>query len=84
MNLPKCSLSLLLSLSYSLSLSLLDMRSPLAGSREECVAGQQTGVGLPHTRRETATAVPTEEQKKPNKSLEPLDFDTRVHTKLAT
>ena len=60
------------------------MRSPVAGSREECVAGQQTGAGLPHTRRETATAVQTEEQKKPNKSLEPRDFDTRVHRKSAT
>ena len=55
------SLSLTLSLSYSLSFTLslflsdVDKRSPVAGSREECVAGQQTQ--LLHTKRETATAV---------------------------
>ena len=38
-------------------LSDVNMRSPVAGSREEYVAGQHTGAGLPHTRRETATAV---------------------------
>ena len=57
------------------------MKSPVAGSREECVAGQQTGTGLPDKR--DCNCSPTEEQKKPNKSLEPCDIDTRVHTKTA-
>ena len=60
------SLSLPLSFSPSLLLSDVDMWSPVAGSREECVAGQQMGVGLSHTRRETATAVQLRNRKKPN------------------
>ena len=35
----------------------MNIKSPVVESREECVAGQQTGAGLSHIRRETATAV---------------------------
>ena len=48
------------------------------------MAGQQTLSVLSHTKRGDCNCSPTEEQKKPNKSLEPRDFDTRVHTKSAT
>ena len=57
------SLSLSLHLSLALYLSLLPSPSPspslpsVPRSREECVAGQQTGAALSHTRRKTATAV---------------------------
>ena len=43
--------SLTHSLTLSLFLSDVDMRSPVSGSREMCVAGQQTGSQPPHTSR---------------------------------
>ena len=62
------SFSLSLSLSYSLSSVSFcgrEWRSQVAGSRDMCVAGQQTGPASPTETRDCHCS-PTEEQKKPN------------------
>ena len=60
------------------------MTSPGRGVVKSAWPDNRRGAGLsPHKTRD-CNCSPTEEQKKPNKSLEPRDFDMRVHTKTAT
>ena len=72
-------LSLYLSVSLSLSLSDVGMRSPVGGHVKS--AWPDNRRGPPPHKRETATAIQLRNKKKPNKSLEQRDFDKICDTR---